>query len=275
MKNADAKPGSFNNRGFVNSLVALPQNPDVLASLRRLDLNQYEAMTYYALTLSGECTAGELAANSKVPRPRGYDVLNSLAEKGFVAISPSRPVRYRAVPLSEAVKTLRKKRADELSREMAAIESIAGDLSNKLSGLSSEGRTGPGDAVWTLRGRSAIYSRMAEMLEAAKQHVVISTTPAGLARKLSEHDKILEKARSRGVKVHIMAPVTKEKISELSRVAHKVHSLQLPTRMVVADDQALLFLTGEDAEPEDELGVWIHNPHVASTLRRLVPAAPQ
>jgi sugar-specific transcriptional regulator TrmB len=251
------------------------QNPDLLASLRRLGLNQYEAKSYYALASTGECTAGELSNRADLPRPRVYDVLTALSEKGFVAVQPSRPVIYRALPISEAVRTLRKQRQESLGRELSNYDLIAGDLAAKLSGSSQQNSSGAEENVWTLRGRSALYARLTSMIEASKKHVLFSSTPSGIQRKFSENAKFLEKARGRGVKISVISPLEKSAAAEIARIAHTVTPSQLPTRMVVADDQALIFLTNEQVEPEDEVGVWINNPHVASTLRQLFPQGKQ
>ena len=85
-------------------------NPEVLNSLRQLGLNQYEAKAYYALANFGIHTAGELAERAELPRPRIYDVLTELQGKGFVLIQQGRPVKYAALPIGEAVKTLKKQR---------------------------------------------------------------------------------------------------------------------------------------------------------------------
>ena len=58
-------------------------NYDVINSLRRLGLNQYEAKAYYALASFGEHTAGELAERAELPRPRVYDVLTRLQDRGY------------------------------------------------------------------------------------------------------------------------------------------------------------------------------------------------
>lgn len=248
----------------------MAQNPDLLASLRRLGLNQYEAKSYYALASTGKCTAGELSSRAELPRPRVYDVLTSLSEKGFVEVQPSRPVLYRALPLAEAVKSIRRQRQDQLSSELSVIEQIAGQISPKIS-LNENPANDAAENVWTLRGKSALYSRLASMLKESKKHIIISSSPSGLKQKFGENLELLEKAKSRGVKISVASAIDKNQASEISKIAHKIHGFQLPTRMVIADDQALIFLTGEQSEPDEEVGLWIHNPHVASTLKQLFP----
>ena len=64
-----------------------------LDALRNIGLNKYERNLWVALLSRGSSTAGELSDISNVPRSRCYDVLESLADKGFVVVQPGKPIR--------------------------------------------------------------------------------------------------------------------------------------------------------------------------------------
>ncbi len=248
----------------------MPHNPDVINSLRRLGLNQYEAKSYYALSTLGKSTAGDLAERALVARPRVYDVLRSLQDKGFVALRQGRPVQYVALPLTEAISTLKKHRYDALSQELAKMEEISGQLSTRMTSAPSMSESiGSEESVWMLKGRDAIYSKMGSMIDGARKQIMISTTQNVLARKLGEHAKLLEKARTRGVKINVVSQLDRAKLAEVSKLARVVPQ-SLPTRMVLADDQALVFLSKEDADPTEEVGLWLNSPHFSETLRQAV-----
>lgn len=235
---------------------------DVVDTLRRLGLNQYEAKAYSALCLFGSQTAGELSEKAEVARPRVYDVLTSLQEKGFVSIQQGRPVCYASLPLPEAIKTLRKQRESSLLEELAKVEEIAKFLQPKLKAtaqaVTSEER------VWTLKGRDAIYSRMNSMISSAKKHVVLASTEDGIRHKLKHHGKDLLKAKERGVKLHILSPSGE---GEAAQIAHNVTAKESPTRMMLTENEALLFLSEPKTKPDDEWGLWLKSPHVVQTLK--------
>lgn len=253
----------------VKSRVDMAQNPDVINSLRRLGLNQYEAKSYYALCTSGKSTAGDLAQIAVVARPRIYDVLRSLQDKGFVAVQQGRPVKYASLPLGEAIKTLKKKRHESLAQEITKIEEIGGSLASKMVAASTQEPLSTEERVWTLKGRDAIYSKLGSMIDGAKRHVTISSTSSGVMRKFGEHAKLFEKAKGRGVKIHVVSQLEKQKAAEISKLA-KVSVASLPTRFALADDQALIFLSEEGTEPEEETGVWLKAPHLVETLKRTI-----
>ena len=241
---------------------AMAANPEIINSLRQLGLNQYEAKAFYALANFGVHTAGELAERAELPRPRIYDVLTELQDKGFVLIQQGRPVKYAALPINEAVKTLKKQRQNALLEELKKMEELGGSLSTKLKAQSVPTQA-MDEAIWTLRGREAIYSKIASMIGAAKKHVLIATDEQGWKRKNEAHGKDLEKAAKRGAEVTIIAPVAKPQITSAFHTAK-----ELPSRIVMADDQALLFLSPKNAKEDEETALWLKNPHFVETLKQ-------
>ena len=248
------------------------QHAETLNSLRRLGLNQYEAQAYLALCLTKSGTAGELAENAELPRPRVYDVLEKLQEKGFVALKPGRPVQYAPIGLDEALKTVKRQKETTLASEIAEIEQVGSALSTKLktTPTTAVNKFDADTNIWTLRGREAIYSKLASMVTGANDRVIVSSNPAGLALKLKMHKKEFESAKKRGVKVSFVSPVSEnaEMTGEMARLGGKLFSKQMPTRMVLADDQAMVFLTSESVSPEEEIGLWVKSQHLAQTLEQ-------
>ncbi|MFQ5405925.1 MAG: TrmB family transcriptional regulator [Candidatus Micrarchaeia archaeon] len=271
----DDKADSFKSSSSVNVVEMVKQNPQIINSLRQLGLNQYQAKVYLALSALGKSTAGEISDKSEVPRARAYDVLEELSQKGFVAVKSGRPVQYSSLPIDEAVSTLKKHRQTFLVEELKKME----DLGSKLQGLMKNASVKQGfpvdENVWTLKGRDAIYSKMATMLEKSKKHVTISTSADGVCRKLLAHRNQLKDAFSRGVKVNVVSQIPKDHeawtaCGDVLKMT-QIHDKSIPTRMLLADDQALLFLTHDKTEPEEEVGLWVKSPHMISTLKEALP----
>lgn len=239
--------------------------PELVESLRKLGLNQYEAKAYSALCTHGSLTVGEISAPDKgdLPRPRAYDVLTSLQEKGFVSVMQGRPLRYAALPLEEAVKTLRKQKEASLQDEIKQMDQLAKNLSGKLK--PSAGATAASeDRVWTLKGRDAIYSRMSSMISASKKHVVLAAHSEHFKHKFKAHNKELQKAKDRGVRLSF---VTSAGTGDGVEMADQHLPNDPSTRMLLTDNEALLFLTDSKTKPDDEQGLWLKSPHVVNTLK--------
>ena len=265
--NSDSLKSSRHNTTSGSVMPSISKNSDVVSNLRTLGLNEYEAKAYYALASSATCTAGELSTRAQLPRPRVYDVLTSLQEQGFVVLRPGRPVKYSALPIGEAIETLKKQKRADLEKQLGHFENVVREMQTKIKAGSLVEGFAIEDNVWTLKGKDAINSKLASMLADARSHIVISSTQTGIQQKMKAHGALLQQARQRGTKIHIIAP---KLAPEITSVAHTTSQNSLPTRFVLADDQALLFLTNEETHSDDEVGLWLKNPHVAQTLKQLI-----
>lgn len=66
-----------------------------------LDLSGYEETALETLLTVGGSTAPNLAKVTGIPRARIYGVLDELADRGFVEVTPSRPKEYQVKPPAE------------------------------------------------------------------------------------------------------------------------------------------------------------------------------
>jgi predicted transcriptional regulator len=89
-----------------------------IENLVQLGLKEYEAKIYVALVGLGETNVRRIHEVSGVPRPRVYDVLNALDEKGFIEIRQGSPLMYYAVRPDIVVSFLKK------DLDTAALESV-------------------------------------------------------------------------------------------------------------------------------------------------------
>ncbi len=265
--NVDSFKSPRTNTSSGSAMPTISKNSDVISSLRSFGLNEYEAKAYYALAASATCTAGELASRAQLPRPRVYDVLTSLQEQGFVVVRPGRPVKYSALPITEAIETLKKQKRTEMEKQLEHFENVCRDMQGKIKAGSLPAGFSIEENVWTLKGKDAINSKLASMFGEAKQHIVISSTHLGIQQKLKLHGQLLQQAKAKGAKIHVVAPKT---FPEITSIANSTTQASLPTRFVLADDQALLFLTSEETHADDEIGLWLKNPHVTQTLKQLI-----
>ena len=85
-------------------------------NLVQLGLKEYEARIYVALVGLGEANVRRIHEASGVPRPRVYDVLNELDQKGFIEIRQGSPLMYKSVHPDIVVSFL-KKDLDTAARE--------------------------------------------------------------------------------------------------------------------------------------------------------------
>ncbi|MFC4358073.1 TrmB family transcriptional regulator [Halobium salinum] len=149
--------------------------------LQELGLKEYEAKCFSVLSGRPKGTAKEISDRSDVPRTRVYDAIRVLEAKGLVEVQHGSPQQFRAIPVEEAVETLRRQydsRFDELQTLLNEVET----------------NDEPGDEVhevWALSGRTAIDNRTESLVADAESEVVLvvgneSVVTSGLVERLNE-----------------------------------------------------------------------------------------
>lgn len=78
---------------------------NILETLKNLNFTEYEAKAYLALLEESPLTGYAVAKNSGVPRSRIYEILDSLAMRGDILVSPGNTPQYTPVPARELIKT--------------------------------------------------------------------------------------------------------------------------------------------------------------------------
>ncbi|MBI2582062.1 TrmB family transcriptional regulator [Candidatus Woesearchaeota archaeon] len=248
---------------------------ELLSQLRRyFDLNLYEVKLWAALLSRGVSTAGELSDIADVPRSRSYDVLESLEKKGFVVMKLGKPIKYIAIPPTEVVDRVRKNMQTEAQEKVRRLESVKGsDLLQELETLHNNGISlvDPADISSCLRGRNNLYNHLDLLIKDAQKSVNIMTTEKGFLRKVEGLRASLEKAKKKGVKIRIAAPLTKENkaaADSLKGLAELKHSSKVNSRFMTVDGKDLVFmmLDDKDVHPSYDIGVWVKTPYFASAM---------
>jgi hypothetical protein len=107
-------------------------------------------------------TAREIAEVADVPRPRVYDSVDHLAERGLADVQDSKPRRFRALAPREAVERLRREfgeRLDELDRLLPQLRTPE----------SGEERAG----VWVVEGDDAVSDRLTALADDATDELLV------------------------------------------------------------------------------------------------------
>jgi predicted transcriptional regulator len=132
--------------------------------LQELGLKEYEARCFVGLSRMEAGTAKRLSEMTEVPRTRVYDAIRVLEAQGLVEIQHSSPQQFRAVPLEEAMETLRDRyenRVDRLRDALDTVDDVDGTGESSVQ------------QVWSMSGRDGIENRAAELIQGATEEVVL------------------------------------------------------------------------------------------------------
>lgn len=243
----------------------LSNHQEAVELLQQLGLKEYEAKCFVALTRFSKGTAKEISNISEVPRTRVYDAVRVLESKGLIEIQHSNPTMYRAVPIEEAVATLR----DEYETR---IESLV-DAIDRIEPAPSDDDQEVVHEVWSLTGSTPIANRTLELLdEASEEIVLVIGQREALTAELIDH---LEAAREEGhtVIVGTLTPELREVVEEaLPGVEVFVSGLEwleaslgdatddtAISRLLLVDHNTILVSTateGADGESQSEKAVF-------------------
>jgi sugar-specific transcriptional regulator TrmB len=245
---------------------------EVLDALKSIGLNLYERKIFVALLAKGVATAAEVSEIANVPRSRSYDILESLAEKGFVMVQPSKPIKYVALAPREALERTKQNLSVKHDEMINRIDKLkASSIVSELESIFKNGLNlvQPTEMTGTLKGKYIIDRQLRSAFKDAKDTISIMTTEQGLNDLYSKHFRILKKANRAGVKLKIMAPfgedsVTKafSQIAEIKRVAKPLG------RMAIIDKQNLLMaLTNEkEVHETQDIALWASSEHAVKSL---------
>jgi sugar-specific transcriptional regulator TrmB len=245
---------------------------EVLDALKNIGLNLYERKIYVALLAKGVATAGEVSEIAKVPRSRSYDVLESLADKGFVVSQSSKPIKYVALSPRDALDRAK----DSLNRDHAEMieridKMMKSPLADELEGIYKQGFTmiQPFDIAGTLKGRYSINQQIKSLLKGANKYVNVMTTEEGLNELYSKHYNTLKKTSKSGVKLRILAPKADAKLSEAFSGIAELRNVEKPLGrvMMVDGEHFLLALTNDQkVHQTQDVAFWAGSDHVAKEV---------
>jgi len=246
---------------------------DFLNRLKDFGLNSYEAKLWTALLSRGVATAGELSDIANVPRSRSYDVLESLERKGFVIMKLGKPIKYIAVPPSEVLDRVKKNITEDAKKQTEMLDELKeSEVLGELSSLHQQGieTVDPTELTGAVRGRGNLYNHLGAAIKNAQKHIAIMTTETGLERKSDVLKTVLQKAKSRGVKIRILTPTDKHP-KNLTSLAKIKQADSLPARFCVVDGKHVTFMVLDDVtiHPNYDFGVWVNAESFAKTFQNM------
>ena len=233
------------------------QTKEMVTTLSGLGLNMYEAKVYLTLVTEGVSTAKNLSDITSVPYGKVYEIINSLASKGFLMILPSKPMKYKAISPREAILNVKKKQQEKLER---FEKSILRDLEPMFT--KSKAFTESKGSFWVVKGRSNVNKNLERMIGRAKQQICIFTSKNGLKR-IGFFKELLEKANQEKVKILIGGPIEKDNLEDIQSLGFCDirHIDNVPCHLFSIDGEECLLV---EPVPDDDdfvygrdMAVWI------------------
>jgi len=167
-----------------------------MTSLREIGLTEYEEKIYLTLLKQGTLTGGQVSKLSKVPHGRTYEVLNNLAEKGFVSVLPIKPKIFKAVDPKIAINST-------INNQINDLHELGKIIPSQLKAYNPLPKRKKNDQhISILAGRKNMINIIINSINCAQKYIKTMYTyeldPHGMVRVQNE-------ALKRGVKIKQIA----------------------------------------------------------------------
>jgi HTH-type transcriptional regulator, sugar sensing transcriptional regulator len=180
-----------------------PSDAPLVASLNELGLTPNQSRAYVALLRSGAATATELALRARVPRPKVYDILQSLERYGLCSSVGDRIACWAAVTPDVALPELVRRRDQERRAQAERDAALAHELARSLP-TPSEVAPPPGaPIIEALIGRRRIASAYESLIEAA-EHALDIVQAQPMVQQTARWNELEVEALARGVEVRVL-----------------------------------------------------------------------
>src|SRR6056297_1777599 len=233
------------------------------------DLNIYETKVWLALLGKGSASAGEIATLSGVPRSRTYDVLESLEKKGFAIVKIGKPIKYLGVKPNMIIEKMKKDVKRNAEEKVDVLSKIKNSEEyNKLQTLYNEG-INPikrEELSASLKGRSNISNYLREILNEAKEEVIICTHAQEMNAKLKLFKNTIESLKENNVAVLVALSGNDDLIKKISKeLGIRVEKIDVKAKFFIVDRTQILFYLSQRDDAED-IAIWLNSSFFVNSM---------
>jgi len=243
---------------------------------KQLGLSPYESRTYLSILTLGPMSPSEIAQRAGIPRPRIYDVLQSLVQKGLLIEQSGRPAIYASVEPSEALKNLLIDIEIEASRQLEEKRRIVRTLSEQLSQMYEKTKNLKlkKSKVWFTKRDTTFISIYAEAIRNCEKEVLVaSTSPTPPEKEIFE---AVMYALKKGKSVRVVRQITdlwalqdldayEQYINAGSQVKY-LDLKEIPLRFMVFDDRDMILVFPPETGSTTLEALWLRIPPLAKIL---------
>jgi len=236
------------------------------------NLNIYETKVWLALLSKGVVSAGESAELSGVPRSRTYDVLESLAKRGFAIVRVGKPIKYIAVKPEEVIEKMKTNVFNEANEKTKTLSEL--HETKEFSELEQLYNTGISpvkaeDISGFIKGRSNILSKVRDLLSSTEKEAMIHTSVSDFEDKSRVLLPVIDKINKDNLKLKIVLSGEPDKVKKLN-LKHNLRAKHTENegRIFMADKKEILLMINYEKSNED-VAIWLNTPFFASSLAKM------
>ncbi|MDX1533220.1 MAG: helix-turn-helix domain-containing protein [Nitrosopumilaceae archaeon] len=260
----DATPESRNHEYKVSA-------DELQKSLAKFNLTSNQSKVYIFLGKYGSKTAPEVCKALKIARTETYHLLSTLQSKGIVSATFEHPIKFSAIPIHKAMKTLvdsEKQRIKTLEKQETQLSKLWESIPEFAQKTSNEE-----NKFQMLQGTNPINSKISEIIENTKDEICVLGSEkdfmkfyhADFLTKLSEEKpgfRILSGCTEKTE--YVFEGIKKEQIRKLNDDAND------KLCFIIKDDSEMLFFTkNHDSSSNEIMAMWTDSSSMIYSMKLL------
>ena len=240
--------------------------------LSKFDLSENQSKVYIFLGKYGSQTAPQVCKALKIARTESYQLLASLQKKGIVLATFGHPIKFSALKLSIAVKTLvntEKERVKSLEKKEETIiklwNSIPEFLKEKTDNLENR--------FQMLEGSNPINAKLNDMVSEADDEIIVLGSEKDYLRLY--HSDFLDNFTNKKCKSKIITSCT-EKTMYIFENIDKKQIRCMPSGLkdeicfIMKDGKEMMFFTKKDVKsPQNVSAMWTDSTALVYSMKLL------
>ncbi|MFQ6126658.1 MAG: TrmB family transcriptional regulator [Candidatus Heimdallarchaeota archaeon] len=226
---------------------------EYISGLKMLGLSTYEASTFYTLITRSELTAADLCSLTGIPDSKIYHTLNTLEQRGMIAVQKGRPNRFKALKPDEAMANLKHGLIEEHRRKLRMLEALTTKLLTLYESI--EGREEV-ELAYIIRGIRGILYKMNNLIRQARRSLLIFVSDMEMWRGI---EPSIVEAAGQGVKIYLGITKNIEQTPIFDRLG-TVKWIDCLCGLLVVDDQTLLDIT--EWRPNGAMAILTQEPNI-------------
>lgn len=245
-----------------------------------LGLTPYESRAYISLLKLGPMSPSKLAEKADIPRPRTYDVLRSLLEKGLLMEQSGKPSIYAAIDPSQGLKNLLVAIEMETLRQLEEKRKATETLTKLLSQTYEKSKKLKLERskVWFTKRDNAFIAIYSEAIRNCEKELLVASR--GLHPPEKEILKAVEHAVKKGISVRVVRQITDlwtleelKKYETVVKAGSQVRYLDIKNillRFMVFDEKDVILVFPSEfksATSQTIEALWLRIPPLAKILR--------
>lgn len=141
------------------------ERQEILETLKKFGLSDYESRAYTTLVLRGPSRAGEISREADVPQSKIYETLTCLMNKQLIEMFDGRPKEFKAISPDIVLKGLMEEKEEE-------FKTLKGMVSSIIKTLKPVEQEDVIEGIWVQKGEryKEVLNRLAGMLERCQNY---------------------------------------------------------------------------------------------------------